>query len=316
MKVSNKYWRYRRGLADEAFASAVYSVGGALFEIAVAHARCNLANFIGHSRLQPVQSSYRNRLVSQVFLDMSELSSRPQVLPSAPQAGSPAQPMTRMRVFVERFDWSATPLGAMADWPVSLRAVVSLMLDSPEAMVVWWGEDLRQIYNDAHTPRVESDGRATALGQPAAGHWRDGWAAVEPQVDLVLAGQPSKSYKDYLIHISRNGRVDDTYWTYAFTPMRHDAGVIRGVLVTSTETTAQVLSARRQETRDWLRQQLANVETGEALEQAVASAAQVNPGDCTMSPSFRQRTEHLPRRCPLHACASLQETSASIPMSR
>ena len=184
-----------------------------------------------------------------------------------------------MRTLVEKFDWSATPLGAMRDWPLHLKAVVSLMLDSPEPMVVWWGDDMRQIYNDAYAPRVEDQEHVAPLGQPAANHWKEGWAAVQPQVALVLAGQPARRYEDCLIHVDRHGRVEDTYWTYSFTPVRDDAGVIRGVFVISTETTDQVLGTRRQKTLDWLRQRIANADTGEALEEVVASAARFNPED-------------------------------------
>jgi PAS domain S-box-containing protein len=153
------------------------------------------------------------------------------------------------------------------------------MLDSPEAMVIWWGKDLRQIYNDAYAPRLESGESVFPLGEPAADYWKEGWPAVGPQVELVLAGHPSKSYKDFLIHINRNGLVEETYWTYSLTPVRDDAEAIRGVLVMSTETTVQVLGARRQATLDWLRQALTGVSTNDALHMTVASAHLFNPGD-------------------------------------
>jgi PAS domain S-box-containing protein len=194
-------------------------------------------------------------------------------------AESTAEHVSGMRVLIESMDWATTPLGASSNWPANLRAVVSLMLDSPEAMVVWWGKDMRQIYNDAYAPRVENNGRVSSQGERAADHWKDGWLAVAPQVALVMAGHPAKSYKDRLIPVDRNGQVEDTYWTYSFTPVRDDAGAIGGVLVISTETTAQVLGARRQETLDWLRQRLAGVDTDEALQTAVAAAGEVNPGD-------------------------------------
>jgi PAS domain S-box-containing protein len=209
---------------------------------------------------------------------MPDFSSPPAAQFSSPNP-VPSEHKASMRMLVEGFDWSATPLGAMRDWPGNLKAVVSLMLDSPEAMVVWWGDDMRQIYNDAYAPRVEDKGQVTALGQPAANHWKEGWAAVQPQVERVLAGQPARSYEDTLINVSRHGRVEDTYWTYSFTPVRDDAGVIRGVLVISTETTGHVLGARRQKTLDWLRQHIANVDTSKALGEVVASAARFNPDD-------------------------------------
>jgi PAS domain S-box-containing protein len=222
---------------------------------------------------------YHRIIPARYFPEMPDISSTPAVQSSTPETESSIDPKTGMRALVDSFDWSATPFGAITSWPVNLQAVVSLILDSPEAMVVWWGDDLRQIYNDAYAPRIQNHGQATTLGQPAADHWRDSWAAIGPQVELVLTGQPSKSYKDHLINIDRNGRVEDTYWTYSFTPVRDDVGVIRGVLVISTETTRHVLGARRQETLDWLRQRIANVDTSKGLEEVVASAPHVNPDD-------------------------------------
>lgn len=40
-------------------------------------------------------------------------------------------------------------MGAMHTWPASLQAIVTLVLDSPEPMAIWWGTDALQIYNEA-----------------------------------------------------------------------------------------------------------------------------------------------------------------------
>jgi PAS domain S-box-containing protein len=184
-----------------------------------------------------------------------------------------------MRALIERHDWAATPLGPLAAWPASLRTIVTLMLDSAEAMVVWWGEEFLQIYNDAYAPRVDSRGPGTALGQPAPAYWQHSWALVGPQAALVLAGQAARGYRDFQISIERDGRVEDTFWTYSLTPVRDDAGAVRGVLVVSTETTERVLGARRQHTLDLLRQRLSKVDGLPALEAAVQAAAQANPDD-------------------------------------
>ena len=46
-------------------------------------------------------------------------------------------------------DWAASPLGPPETWPASLRAVVSLMLNSKFPMFVAWGSGLGFLYNDA-----------------------------------------------------------------------------------------------------------------------------------------------------------------------
>jgi len=184
-----------------------------------------------------------------------------------------------MRAQVERFDWAATPFGPVATWPASLRLVLDVMLDSPEPMVVWWGDEMRQIFNDAYAPRVEQPGRVSALAQPAAALWTEGWAAVEPDVKLVMAGKPPERRTDCLVRVERDGQIVDTYWNYSLTPLRDDAGAILGVLVLSNETTGQVLGVRRQATLDWLRHRLSAVDSREALDECVSLAAGFNPHD-------------------------------------
>lgn len=202
-----------------------------------------------------------------------------------------------MRAQVDAFDWAATPFGPVPTWPATLRLVVDVMLDSPEPMVVWWGHEMRQVYNDAYAPRVEQAGRASALGQPAAAVWVEGWAAVEPDVSLVMAGGPPARRSDCLVRVERDGQVVDTYWTYSLTPLRDDGGAIGGVLVFSSETTGQVLGARRQATLDWLRQQLSAADSREALEQCVGLAAGFNPDDLHGLTLMSSAAAHGARLC-------------------
>lgn len=49
-------------------------------------------------------------------------------------------------------DWSATPLGPVAGWPAELLAAVGTVLSSRLPMMIWWGPDLVQIYNEALVP--------------------------------------------------------------------------------------------------------------------------------------------------------------------
>jgi PAS domain S-box-containing protein len=183
-----------------------------------------------------------------------------------------------MRALVQAYDWAATPLGAMAQWPVALHTVVALVLDSAEPLALWWGPELRQIYNDAYAPRLGKGALTTALGQSAGAFWRHNWEAIGPEVVRVLAGERARFYEDVLIDIRRNGRLEDTYWNYSFTPVR-DGGDIGGVLLISTETTARVLTARRQASLNLLRREVGGVDDCAALTDAIALAVAGNPGD-------------------------------------
>ena len=51
---------------------------------------------------------------------------------------------------IRDFDWRATPLGAIDEWPQVLRSVVQVMLRNALPMAVLWGEEGTLLYNDAY----------------------------------------------------------------------------------------------------------------------------------------------------------------------
>jgi PAS domain S-box-containing protein len=184
-----------------------------------------------------------------------------------------------MRRSILEYDWGATVLGPLTAWPVRLRVIVDLMLDSAEPMVVWWGPERLQIYNDAYAPRVRGGLESNALGQPAASTWQHGWATIEPFVEHVLRTGTSNTHNDFPFRIERNGKLEETYWSYSLTPIRDDGDAVSGVLVLSSEITERTLVARRQQTLDLLRDHLSDVKTIDQLAVAAAQAAMLNPTD-------------------------------------
>ena len=112
-------------------------------------------------------------------------------------------------------------------------------------MFLWWGPDLVQIYNDGYKPSFGTSGRdIIALGAKGREHWDEIWPIIGPQIEGVLARGESTWHEDQLVPIERNGRVEDVYWTYGYSPVRDDDGCIAGVLVVVQETTSRVNTAR------------------------------------------------------------------------
>jgi PAS domain S-box-containing protein len=198
-----------------------------------------------------------------------------------------------MRDSIREYDWGSTSLGPMVEWAVRLRVIVDIMLDSAEPMVLWWGPERLQIYNDAYAPRVRGEHESSALGQPAASTWKHGWAIIEPLVEEVSRTAISKTYDKFAFNIERNGKLEEAYWTYSLTPIRDD-DVVLGVLVLSNEITERTLLARRQQTLDLLRNALAEARTLDQLPVACAHVASLNPTDL-----------HDVKLIPLHAAAGL-----------
>lgn len=148
---------------------------------------------------------------------------------------------------VAAFDWAATPLGPRESWPTSLRTVVDLVLSSALSTSVLWGDDLIQIYNDAYA-RVLGPRHPAALGRPVLEVWPETRAATLPLYTGVRRGE-TFWFENQRYDLERGGFVEETYFTYGYSPIRDDDAEVVGVLVTGVETTAQVLGARRAEVR-------------------------------------------------------------------
>jgi PAS domain S-box-containing protein len=143
------------------------------------------------------------------------------------------------------FDWSATTLGPVADWPRSLRTIVSVILTSRHPMFLWWGPELIQFYNDAYSASLGTERHPAALGGRGRDFWGEIWEAIGPQIELVMTRGESTWNEDHLVPITRNNRVQEVYWTYSYSPVLDDEARIGGCLVTVQETTRRVQSERR-----------------------------------------------------------------------
>jgi signal transduction histidine kinase len=146
---------------------------------------------------------------------------------------------------VHATDWARTPIGPMASWPQSLKTIVSVMLHSRHPMFLWWGPELIQIYNDAYVPSFGIGKHPTAMGQRGVDCWQEIWPIIWPQIDDVMSRGKSSWNEDQLVPIFRNGRLEDVFWTYGYSPVFLESGVVGGTLVVCTETTARVVSERR-----------------------------------------------------------------------
>lgn len=140
-------------------------------------------------------------------------------------------------------DWDATALGPLAEWPEALVVLVNMMLANQHPMLLFWGDDLIQIYNDATIPTIGAEKQSTALGQPAEECWAEVWHVVGAQIRAALCGEPVWR-EDQLAPIFRDGAVRDSWFTYSYSPVRDGEGQIKGVLVTMLETTRRVQAER------------------------------------------------------------------------
>lgn len=140
-------------------------------------------------------------------------------------------------------DWNLTPLGPIEGWPEALKASINLMLGSPFAMCMAWGPALTFFYNDAYIPMLGKR-HGGVLGQPIKDVWWDVWDAIAPWVDTAMGGGVVHLEDTHLV-MQRNGFEEETYWTFAYSPLADGDGTIHGFIDVCIETTAKVLSERR-----------------------------------------------------------------------
>lgn len=144
---------------------------------------------------------------------------------------------------IRALDWSQTLLGPTNTWPQSLITAVSIMLGSRFPMMVHWGPELVQFYNDGYAAILQGK-HPGALGQPAEPWWREMWPFLLDIFRPVLAGE-STYFENGLVLPNRQGFVEEAYFTFSHSPIYDETGQVGGIFVTALETTTTVLQQRR-----------------------------------------------------------------------
>lgn len=152
-----------------------------------------------------------------------------------------------MRARCRMMAWERTPLGPVRDWPQSLRTMATTVLATGFPVIVLWGSESVQLYNDAYIPFLGVK-HPHALGVSSPMCWPEVWNTVEPILERVRTGE-TVTLEDQHYPLARRGPNrphDDVYITLSYVPVLDESVSVRGVLVTGIETTAQV-EARRLE---------------------------------------------------------------------
>jgi signal transduction histidine kinase len=166
-------------------------------------------------------------------------------------------------------DWSATPLGSAESWPQSLRTTVSLCLPSNFPMCIAWGPKHVMIYNDGYWPICGAK-HPHSMGQNFSECWASAWPVIGEPFARALAGHAS-FIENQRMFLDRNGYLEETFFTFSFSPIRDETGGVGGVLNPCHETTAKMLSERR--TRA-LRDLAARTGKAKSVEEVLALSAQ------------------------------------------
>lgn len=146
---------------------------------------------------------------------------------------------------IRSFDWSQAPIGPIEQWPETLRFTVNTLLSSHHPMLLWWGKDLIQFYNDDFVSSLGVEKHPSALGQRGRECWQNVWPIIGPQIEAVTTQGDAVWRENQMLPLYRNGKWEEVYWTYSLTPIRTAFGEIGGILAICTETTDTVIAKRQ-----------------------------------------------------------------------
>jgi PAS domain-containing protein len=115
-------------------------------------------------------------------------------------------------------------------------------------MIVLWGPDLVQVYNDAYR-LVMGAKHPAGLGQATRDCWPEVWAFNAPLYASILERGDAFAFEDQRLVVERHGAPEEAFFTLSYSGVPDDAGAVGGVLVTVVETTAQVHGRRAEAER-------------------------------------------------------------------
>ncbi|MYM31343.1 response regulator [Duganella sp. CY15W] len=146
---------------------------------------------------------------------------------------------------ISAHDWAGTPLGPIAEWPHSLKTVVSLMLNSPQPMWIGWGDEVTFLYNDAYIDVLGMAKHRWALGRPMVEVWAEIWDYCGPLVERVFKNGVSTMADGQRLFMRRGDVLEETFYSFSYSPVRDESGNVAGLFCANLDVTDRHLYARR-----------------------------------------------------------------------
>jgi PAS domain S-box-containing protein len=204
---------------------------------------------------------------------------------------------------IRKHDWSHTSLGPIDAWPQSLKTSVNLILNSRHPMWIGWGKDIAFLYNDAYIRVLSLAKHPWALGRPAAEVWAEIWDICGPLADKVFQKGEASFWDDVRLFMNRGDFLEETYYSFSYSPIRDESGAVAGLFCPSTEVTPKVINTRRLRTLSELSSNALLQKTTEAACASAVATLAKNPDDIPFAVLYLvdgpAKTAHLERSCGL-----------------
>ncbi|HET7815897.1 MAG TPA: SpoIIE family protein phosphatase, partial [Candidatus Baltobacteraceae bacterium] len=126
-------------------------------------------------------------------------------------------------------------------------------------------------YNDAYVHVLGLAKHPWALGRPASEVWAEIWDVCDPLARKVFDRGEASFVDDVQLFMSRGDSIEETFYSFSYSPIRDESGGVGGLFCPSTDVTDKVVGARRLHT---LSELAANSLVQKSTEAACVTAAQ------------------------------------------
>ena len=217
-----------------------------------------------------------------------------------------------MAARINAFDWSQTPLGAIESWSPSLKSLVKTLLASRYPMVLIWGADFTQFYNDAYSQLI-GDKHPAALGIDIRITLAEAWDTLGPTIEAVMTTGVASWIPALLLVLERSGYREESYFSVSHAPAEDDSGQIVGMLAVCSEVTQQVLGERRLRLLQDLAAKVERTQSVESTCHDAIAAIAMHPMDIPFALLYLRESDG--KTLTLHGAVGLSAAAAVSPPS-
>jgi PAS domain S-box-containing protein len=155
----------------------------------------------------------------------------------------------QMGELIRSIDWTTNPLGDPAEWPIALKQAASMMLKNNFPVLICWGPDYIQLYNDAFRPINGENKHPQAMGSSARITYAEIWNTIGPMFADVMNGE-THGFPNFAVTLDRNGKKEDCYFDFSYSSIADISNQALGVLVICVETTEKMRAIREYEVNE------------------------------------------------------------------
>lgn len=160
---------------------------------------------------------------------------------------------TEMSANIREFPWQTTSLGSVSNWDNNLIVYVNMMLACPFPMMIWWGKEKIQLYNDAckKLPGIRHHlNSKKSLGLPAEKSWPEAWPTIKKKLEILKNTPLGVFEEDQMIPICKGDQLEPVYWTFSYSCLQNEKGDNEGILIVFKETTKSNIELRNKKEKE------------------------------------------------------------------